>query len=246
MKKLWLVLLLFLTACSTTVAESGPSIHVGDKLSLGLHMNSNGDLVLVTDASIPIPGLQFGPLVGINWDASFETVLHEAERTSNYLYLLWEGKDGQTYGQKYDIRQPFDITFEQEHWVRRIKSTGDGNIVAYIEIQEIPQVRVEEPISAPPPAAPAAESCGSALPSRLSVGMNAEVSTNGMAWQLSLRSDPSMYASQVHVIAAGRDMVILQGPVCAEDSYWWYIRSEQGFEGWAREGDNEDYWIDPR
>jgi hypothetical protein len=40
-------------------------------------------------------------------------------------------------------------------------------------------------------------------------------------------------------------MVILEGPKCAESSYWWYIRSEQGFEGWAREGDNEDYWIDP-
>ena len=47
------------------------------------------------------------------------------------------------------------------------------------------------------------------------------------------------------MIAAGRKMEILKGPVCSEDSYWWYIRSEQGFEGWSREGDDEDYWIDP-
>ncbi|MBK8784711.1 MAG: SH3 domain-containing protein [Anaerolineales bacterium] len=87
--------------------------------------------------------------------------------------------------------------------------------------------------------------CIGTLPTRLSIGMNAEVTTSGMASQLSLRAQPSMSSEKVHVIAAGRDMVILDGPICAENSYWWYIRSEQGFEGWSREGDNEDYWIDP-
>lgn len=87
--------------------------------------------------------------------------------------------------------------------------------------------------------------CPGTLPTRLSVGMRAEVTTSGMAPQLSLRSQPSMSADRVHVIAAGRDLVILDGPVCADGSYWWYIRSEQGFEGWSREGDHEDYWIDP-
>lgn len=87
--------------------------------------------------------------------------------------------------------------------------------------------------------------CSGPLPTRLSVGMSAEVTTSGAAWQLSLRAEPSMSAEKVHVIAAGRDMVILDGPVCADNSYWWYIRSAQGFEGWSREGDHEDYWIDP-
>ena len=87
--------------------------------------------------------------------------------------------------------------------------------------------------------------CQGTKPTRLRVGMSAEVTTSGMAPQLSLRAEPSLSAEKVHVIAAGRDMVILKGPVCAENTYWWYIRSEQGFEGWAREGDNEDYWIDP-
>lgn len=87
--------------------------------------------------------------------------------------------------------------------------------------------------------------CPGTLPTRLQIGMTAEVTRSGMAPQLSLRAQPSMSAEKVHVIAAGRKMTILQGPVCADGSYWWYIRSEQGFEGWAREGDNEDYWIDP-
>jgi uncharacterized protein YraI len=75
--------------------------------------------------------------------------------------------------------------------------------------------------------------------------MNAEVTTSGSATQLSMRAQPSMSAAKIHVIAAGRDISVLKGPVCADNSYWWYIRSEQGFEGWAREGDDEDYWIDP-
>lgn len=88
-------------------------------------------------------------------------------------------------------------------------------------------------------------SCPGTLPTRLFIGAKAEVTTSGMAPQLSLRAEPSISADQIHVIAAGRDMVILDGPICADNSYWWYIRSEQGFEGWSREGDNEDYWIDP-
>ncbi|MCC6569783.1 MAG: SH3 domain-containing protein [Anaerolineales bacterium] len=87
--------------------------------------------------------------------------------------------------------------------------------------------------------------CLGTQPTRLQIGMNAEVTRSGMAPQLSLRAQPSLSAEKVHVIAAGRKITILQGPVCADSSYWWYIRSEQGFEGWAREGDNEDYWIDP-
>jgi len=87
--------------------------------------------------------------------------------------------------------------------------------------------------------------CLGPLPTRLYIGANAEVTKSGMAPQLSLRAQPSIYAEKVHIIAAGRDMVILDGPVCADGSYWWYIRSEQGYEGWSREGDSEDYWIDP-
>lgn len=104
-------------------------------------------------------------------------------------------------------------------------------------LDELPATATPDPADIP--------TCPGTQPTRLRVGMNAEVTTSGMAPQLSLRVEPGPNAEKVHVIAAGRDMVILDGPVCADHSYWWYIRSEQGFEGWAREGDNEDYWIDP-
>ena len=96
-----------------------------------------------------------------------------------------------------------------------------------------------------PPATTSTIVCSGTKPSRLQIGMSAEVTRSGMAPQLSLRELPSLSAQKLHVIAAGRKMTILKGPECADGSYWWYVRSEQGFEGWAREGDNEDYWIDP-
>lgn len=104
-------------------------------------------------------------------------------------------------------------------------------------LEELPLTSTPDPSIIP--------TCLGTLPTRLQIGMSAEVTRSGMAPQLSLRAQPSLSAEKVHVIAAGRKVTILQGPVCADGSYWWYIQSEQGFEGWAREGDNEDYWIDP-
>ncbi len=63
------------------------------------------------------------------------------------------------------------------------------------------------------PASAKIPACLGTKPTRLHVGMNAEVTASGMAPQLSLRTQPQLNAEQVHVIAAGRDMVILQGPV---------------------------------
>jgi hypothetical protein len=87
--------------------------------------------------------------------------------------------------------------------------------------------------------------CPGPLVTRLEIGMSAEVTTSGKAWQLTLRSEPGFDASMLHIIAAGREMVILDGPECEDESYWWYIQSEQGYAGWVPEGDFEDYWIDP-
>lgn len=105
-------------------------------------------------------------------------------------------------------------------------------------MDELPLLPTSEVVNLP--------ACPGTLPTRLQVGVSAQVTTSGMAPQLSLRAQPSMSAEKVHVIAAGRKIVILEGPVCADESYWWRINvPELGFEGWAREGDYEDYWIDP-
>lgn len=137
---------------------------------------------------------------------------------------------------------------ENSQWFRDFSIMGEINQLVSIRYDKTSQFSLRPLAELPPTLTPdAAEipACPGTLPSRLQVGMNAQVTKSGMAPQLSLRAQPSMNAEKVHFIAASRKMVILEGPVCADGSYWWRIRSEQGFDGWSREGDNEDYWIDP-
>lgn len=47
-------------------------------------------------------------------------------------------------------------------------------------------------------------------------------------------------------IQPGETVLILEGPVCAEDWVWWKVRTlTGGYTGWATEGDEEDYWLIP-
>ena len=213
-------------------------------LQVSLHLNSHGEFVVSGQVSIPLA--KAGMLGNVSLDFGFETVLNQVAGKSNYLIILWQDENGNIWQSDYSIGQPFKITFEYDQWVQRIESAGNGNIIVYVQKQAIPVSSAPREVANTPDAPVQNDtSCAGSLPSRLRVGMKAEVTTSGKAWQLSLRSSPDSNANQAHVIAAGRDMTILEGPVCAGQSYWWYIRSEQGFEGWAREGDAEDYWIDP-
>lgn len=87
--------------------------------------------------------------------------------------------------------------------------------------------------------------CPDAKPTRLKPNSQAKVSK--VATQLTMRGRAGMNAPKVHVIASGRLMNILaDAPVCADNAYWWHVYvPEKGFEGWVREGDSSDYWIDP-
>ena len=47
-------------------------------------------------------------------------------------------------------------------------------------------------------------------------------------------------------IQPGETVLILEGPVCAEDWVWWKVKTlTGGYTGWATEGDAEDYWLIP-
>jgi hypothetical protein len=47
-------------------------------------------------------------------------------------------------------------------------------------------------------------------------------------------------------IQPGETVLILEGPVCAEDWVWWKVRTlTGGYTGWATEGDEDDYWLIP-
>ncbi len=93
--------------------------------------------------------------------------------------------------------------------------------------------------------APPQIDCGVAPPARLSVNGSARVTfTDGTA--LNVRTAPG--GEFLMQIPEGFTVQVVDGPVCQNDFLWWDLRFEsEGVTvgGWAAEGDNEDYYLEP-
>lgn len=62
-----------------------------------------------------------------------------------------------------------------------------------------------------------------------------------------LRDLPGRNASGSHVIGqvpGATSVRVLEGPVCADGIYWWYVSDGVQF-GWTAEGENNTYWMVP-
>jgi hypothetical protein len=77
------------------------------------------------------------------------------------------------------------------------------------------------------------EDCPNALPSKLQIGDKAEV----VYFQLSGRLMPGFNSPVEHVLAQGQVVEAIEGPRCADDSWWWKIH----FAGIVSTGDYFDY-----
>ena len=87
--------------------------------------------------------------------------------------------------------------------------------------------------------------CQGALPSQITyVGMTIRVTTNGRVPKLGIRPEPTLESHKFTELKSGTEMVVYDGPVCANESYFWYVNTPNGF-GWVREGNTEFYFIDP-
>ena len=88
-------------------------------------------------------------------------------------------------------------------------------------------------------------------PKRLRVGEWAEVCTWSSREPVVMREGPGVsYFPSGHELVTGAKVYVLDGPVCDEDSTWWYwkVRTEtKGYVGWMAEGgDNKDpYFLCP-
>jgi hypothetical protein len=90
--------------------------------------------------------------------------------------------------------------------------------------------------------------CQFTYPSHLYLGAHAVVShTPPMANRL--RVEPGTIGGDSTVIGwiqPDEEIVLLQGPACAEGWVWWKVTSiSSGQSGWTSEGDEENYWLVP-
>jgi hypothetical protein len=59
-----------------------------------------------------------------------------------------------------------------------------------------------------------------------------------------IRSEPTRSSSRVGQIPAGGVFEVLDGPRCADNVTWWYVRY-RGITGWTGEGNATEVWADP-
>ena len=96
------------------------------------------------------------------------------------------------------------------------------------------------------PSVPDVSPCLGALDTRVKVGMTIEVTTNQNTPvpSLGIRPQPTLGAHKAFELLSGERMLVLDGPECSDNSYFWYITSSRG-DGWVREGNTDYYYVDP-
>ena len=58
-----------------------------------------------------------------------------------------------------------------------------------------------------------------------------------------LRSQPNTGSEITGQVGPGENVLVQEGPQCANGYTWWKVRSLDGQEGWTVEGDNAGYWL---
>jgi len=62
---------------------------------------------------------------------------------------------------------------------------------------------------------------------------------------LTIRFEPGKKGTVNRRVRAGVLLDVVQGPVIMDGLRWWRLRHENGWEGWAAEGDAETRWLTP-
>jgi hypothetical protein len=83
--------------------------------------------------------------------------------------------------------------------------------------------------------------CPGFMPSRLEIGEMGAVTPGPSN---NVRSDPGLGNRRRGAIPGEGVFLVLDGPVCAEDTAWWQVDYE-GLVGWTAEGEGDMYWLEP-
>lgn len=169
---------------------------------------------------------------------------------------------------------PLDFTFEDEYvplgyffWIwddtldsatLDVQCVGEAGITfsatavpveSTATLPSLPEtaVPVESTSTLPaPPTTPAIVQCPGAPISRMIVGEvgRTTFTVGGTNRATRIRLNATTNSSELGRIPAGTEMMVLDGPICAEGYAWWQV-DYNGIVGWAAEGTIDDYWLEP-
>ena len=114
--------------------------------------------------------------------------------------------------------------------------------------QETPVPDLPTPTLAPPTApSPTQTAVPSPTPTvfvrnPLTIGEPARITVQG---GLNVREQPTVRSPAVTLLAQGKRIVVLEGPVSSDGYIWWKVDDNQGTVGWVAGGQGIDDWISP-
>ena len=127
--------------------------------------------------------------------------------------------------------------------------TTRDNIVGWLIEQDQNGYFVDPVTGYPPtvPITPVAVSCPNAPTTQLAVNMLVVVApvASGQPTITHLRATPTTQAQIVVNLVPGNQLIVTDGPQCADGYIWWQIRSANNFVGWVAEGDKSGSFIVP-
>jgi hypothetical protein len=167
------------------------------------------------------------------WGLRAVTVADDGDNTPTYVFLGFRSDMGYLFYMKLPVHLAF------------------GELAANVRpddfspsITQIDWLLQFQPISSLPTLTDPslAGACPGAPPFILTLGDWARVSIDPPL-PSSIRSNPGSGGDVIGEAQPGDNLLVIDGPQCANGYTWWKVRSLDGLEGWAVEGDSDAYWL---
>ena len=156
--------------------------------------------------------------------------MEQASTKQENMYLRIDRKTADLY---YFIRLPFKDSLI-------VKPSATPAIEEYLYRTAVPEDNSGIIVRA----TPTPKECVNTLPPRLKAGDTAAV-TYTPPVSNRLRKNPGYNGSIITMISPGRTFYVMDGPVCADNLYWYYVNFN-GTYGWTAESDAGQYWLEKR
>lgn len=227
-----------ITGCDGGAVEGG---YTPPGIPVRISVNSHGEVSLGASNSWATP---YG-----TFDVGYGGSVHSL-RNQYAARLLIVRVNNQATVYELEEGKEFHIEFDDSNKLYRrvaLNYESDGDIVLELESVGSPVSGGGSTVAGGSSTSGGTESCEKALPSKLFVGANAKVVT----FQLKGRDAPGFDSYSEHTLAEGRIVTVLEGPVCADDAWWWRIHfagtvstgKSLEYDAWMVEVDNDTYYL---
>ena len=186
---------------------------------------------------------------------SVETVITFINASDGAITVNWidyEGKEqfwfelqpGQSQRQETYVTHPWCVRDKTRNTALLAVVASRAEQLATISLPASTVSIVSTPRPAPSPTreAAAVTACPGAPPFLLKLRDWARVSLEPPL-PSRVRERPGTNGAVVGQIQPGENVLVLDGPECADGYTWWKVRSAAGLEGWTIEGDKDGYWL---